>query len=77
MAIVQILIKTDFDTESIIQFVAHTYPMTKIMIDFAMQHFTTTEMSGLKNISMKTFVMIYLGTQLLISTAIQIMLANT
>jgi hypothetical protein len=77
MAIVQILIETDFDTENIIQFVAHTDPMTKSMIDWPCNTSQQQKWSGLKNTSMQTFVMIYLGTQLLISTAIQIMLANT
>jgi hypothetical protein len=48
MAIVQILIKTDFDTESIIQFVVHTYPMTKRHDRFAMENFTTTEMEWIE-----------------------------
>jgi hypothetical protein len=78
MAIVQILVATDFDTGSIIQFVAHTYPMTKIMmIDLPCNTSQQQKWSGLKNTSKQTFVMIYPGTQLLISTAIQIMLANT
>ena len=51
--------------------------MTKSMIDLPCNTSQQQKWSGLKNTLMQTYVLIYLGTQLLISTAIQIMLANT